>query len=362
MKDNIKVCFLINSLLTGGAERTVCYLANEYVRQGIPVDIVIYGDRGIYPLDDRVNLFVLAKKKKNNIFSKVNTLVKRIKDFKKYEKENAPDVIFCMLYPALIYTLFSKKPIILSERSNPNNFSFRKRCIIKSFFKKADGLVFQTRRAQSCYSKKLTNKSVVIPNAVGNPDAYNIKYDGIRRKAIVAIGSLKKEKDYNTLIDAFNIVHNKHSEYCLEIYGKGALKDELEQKVSSLNLKEVVIFKGVKNDVLNHVKDASCYVLSSISEGMPNSLMEAMAIGLPCVSTDCTYGPAELINNNENGILVPIKNPNLMADAICKMIEDNDFSVKCSTNAKKILETNSVENISKAYYSYIKEVANAKKR
>ena len=57
-----------------------------------------------------------------------------------------------------------------------------------------------------------------------------------------------------------------------------------------------------------------------------------------------------------------IKNPDLMADAICKMIEDNEFSVKCGNNAKKILETNSVENISKSYYSYIKEVANASKK
>lgn len=361
-KDKIKICFLINSLGTGGAERTVTYLANDFTSKGYDIDIVIYGDKGIYSLDPKINLFnIYQSKGKKNLFSKGYSIVKRIIEFRKYVKTNNPDVIFCMLYNSVIYTYFVNKVVISSERSNPMYASSFEKKIKNMLFNKANGVIFQTERAKLFYSKKIQNKSIVIPNAVGNMDAYGIDYEGERRKTIVAIGSLKAEKDYKTLINAFSIVHSKHPDYKLEIYGEGLLKNELISLTDNLKLNNCVDFKGKQKDVLHQVKDASCYVLSSISEGMPNALMEAMAIGLPCVSTDCPNGPSELIIDGYNGLLVPIQDSILLSEAICKMIENQDFAEQCSLNAKKIKETNSINNISQRYLNFIEDIVKNKK-
>lgn len=359
MEKSKKICFLINSLKTGGAERTVAYLTDFISKYGYDVDLVLYGDLGCYDLNPQVNVIYLNKSdSSSNVFKRLATLVKRYFLFKKYMKKEKPQIIFCMLYPAIIYTLFSKKIVISSERSNPAYLKGMQKIIRDFLFKHTDGIVFQTERAKNFFCKKIREKGIVIPNAVGNLEAYNIEYKGERRKAIVAIGSLKKEKDYFTLIKSFKIVCSKYPEYQLEIYGDGNLKNQLMELVDLLNIQKNVHFMGIKKDVLSLVKDASCYVLSSESEGMPNALMEALAIGLPCVSTDCPNGPSELIKNGVNGLLVPVADVDSLANAILKLIEDYDLASKCSQNGRKILMTNNVNSISLKYLEFIEKYLN----
>lgn len=356
----MKVCFLINCLNPGGAERTVAYLSNYIVNNGADVDIVLFGDRGFYYLDDKIKIHHISQAyKSKNILHRLIMILKRFKKFKNYIRINKPDIVFCMLYKLMIYALPHKKrvSIIISERGNPHYLKSHFRKVIrKILFKKADGIVFQTERAKNFYRDIIKDKGIVIPNAIGNEYVYKVPIIEKRVNKIVSVGRLFKVKDYPTLLKAFKQISDKHQDYELVIYGQGPEDKELKEFSQDLGIGEKVFFMGAQPDALLKIADSKCYVLSSISEGMPNSLMEAMAIGLPCVSTDCPNGPAELIEDGVNGLLVPVGDENAMAKAILKMIEDEEFANKCGENAKKIKETHSVDYIAEQYLTYIKSV------
>jgi len=368
----MKVCFFMYDLGSGGAERTVAYLANYAVNNGYDVDLVLYSNEPVfYQLDEKVNVVrignqvALATKKKNYI-KKLVRYVKNYnfvsKAFKKYVNENKPDVVVSLLFHSILYTLKGckkKVPIIASERSNPKWVKSSLLKWIRNYtFNKASGVIFQTDRASEYFSKKINKKKIVIPNAVGNPVVDEVVYDGEKTvNKIGAVGSLREQKDYPTMFKAFSIFHKKHSDYVLEVYGEGVDRKALEKQIEELGLKESILLKGNDPKALKRIIDAKCYLMTSICEGMPNSLMEAMAVGMPCVSTDCECGPAELIDNEKNGLLVPIQDPQAIADALCKMVEDRDFAIKCGKNAALLKETNSVDIISKRYFEYFETVA-----
>lgn len=363
----MKITFLINSLDSGGAERTVTYLSKEFAKLGHDITVMIYSNKLFYRLDDHVKFINIdPQESKNHIFRRLKNVIHRRRAITKYLKETPQDAVFCMLYPSIFYMLFRKKvAVISSERSAPIYLkNIIKRMIRRFFFKRTDGMVFQTERARDYYPKSITTKSIVIPNAVGNNyiERINQENDRVIEKRIVAIGSLKVEKDYETLIKAFSIVHKNHPDYILELYGEGPLRSKLTDLIKALDLENNVVLMGKHEDALYKVKNAACFVMSSISEGMPNALMEAMAIGLPCISTDCENGPRELINDGHNGLLVPVQDQKAMSAAICRFIENQEFAETCGKNAKEILKTNSLERIATRFLDYIEEVVNKKRK
>lgn len=350
----MKILFYIHSLSTGGAERTVAYLSKYFVNKNHQVTIILNTNKIFYDVDKRVKIYTLDYKKG----SRLRQVISRIKLFRRAVREYNPDVVICLMYTAIFYTLFINRKIkvIGSERSNPENNLLMDRILKHVLFNRVDGMIFQTLSAQKYYPKKIRENSIVIPNAIGNEFIKNINSSPVsnRRKVISAVGRLNESKDYITLLDAFKIVHKKFPKFQLEIYGEGKQKDQLVDYVNRLDLEKYVKFMGVDKKAIIKISDSTCYVLSSISEGMPNSLIEALAIGLPCISTDCNYGPRDLIVDGYNGMLVPIKNPMKLADAIIFMIENPDFSKKCGDNALKIRDKLSVENIAEKYLNYIK--------
>ena len=206
----------------------------------------------------------------------------------------------------------------------------------------------------------IAEKGTVIPNAVGNEFVFQVSQPKERRKAITAAGRLTKQKDYPTLLKAFVSFSKRHPDFELEIYGNGEDREMLCQMANDLGIADSVLFKGAVKDAVVHVASSSCYVMSSIYEGMPNALMEALAVGVPCVSTDCPFGPAELIRNNENGILVDVGDDKALADAMCRMVEDHDFAEKCAAEAKNILIEQNIKAISQKYLDYIVSVVENK--
>lgn len=359
----MKICFLKHAMAAGGAERTVAYLSNYFVKEGIDVDLVLYGDKGFYELDEKINIYYISEPNKSkNFFYRLRLIIKRFRNFYKYVQKNKPDLIFCMLYPSIVYALpFKRKiPIITSERSNPESMkSLWEKWKKQLLFNLSHGIVFQTNRAKEYFKKKIQEKGIVIPNALGNEYIERIREDNLypKENKITAMGRIHKAKDYITLMKAFQIILNKYSNYNLEIYGRGDIS-QLTKIAKEMTIDKNTYFMGACPDALLKVANSKCYVLSSIYEGMPNALMEAMAIGLPCVSTDCPNGPAELIEDGVNGLLVPVGDEKAMAKAILKMIEDEEFAKKCGENAKKIKETHSVEINAKRYLDFFKKIVN----
>lgn len=349
----MKIAFLNTNLQIGGAERTVEYLANSFCKK-CEVDVISIDGSNKFQFQNEVNLIkFFIPNRYTNIIKKTTLIFRRFIKIYAYLRKARPNIVVCLQCENIKYIKCFQKvfhyKIVVSQRSNPQKNDN------SQYLMKADGVIFQTERAKNYYSKKIQKKSVVIQNAIGNPLVSEIKRPQIPDKKITALGRVVEEKDYKTLIDAFSIVTQKYPEYRLEIFGDRPSEYSImiHQYVGSLSCGNKIDIYPVDSEALREVAKGVCYVLSSVSEGMPNALMEAMAVGMPCVATDCNNGPAELIENGVNGILVPVKSPQIMADAIIKIIEDKEFSEKISFNAKKIKKTNSIEIISEKYFNYI---------
>ena len=161
-------------------------------------------------------------------------------------------------------------------------------------------------------------------------------YIGKHEKEIVSVGRLNIPKNFPLLIRAFAKISEKHQDYILKIYGQGGLLESLKKLTRELGVEEKVEFPGYVNDIPKVLQKASLFVLSSHYEGMPNALAEAMSLGLPCISTDCPVGgPRFLINEEENGILVPVDDDDALADAIERVLNNEDLKEKLGKNFKR---------------------------
>ena len=358
----MRIGFLISNLSSGGAERTVAYLANYFAKEGIETDILMYGNKHtvFYELVDGVNIMPLCREGSvSGLMSRISKILERVKNFKFYVKKCRPDVIFSIC-GNMFYTLFTRRSyaLIASERSCPEAETSKKTVFLRKFYaKRVDGYVFQTKRAKEYYKRYVGGPDgIVIQNAIGNPLVYKVTTPSLRENKIVAMGRLVPVKDYETMLKAFQIVSNKYPDYVLEIYGEGPLLSALKELAGALGIAEKVKFMGAREDAILQMNSAKCFVLSSIYEGMPNALLEAMAIGLPCVATNCPNGPAELIQDGENGLLVNIGDVDGMAQAIIKFLDDVEFSEKCMEEAKKVRESNDINKICEQYLKYAKSL------
>ena len=160
------------------------------------------------------------------------------------------------------------------------------------------------------------------------------------------------------MIEAFAEVHQRHPEYRLVIYGEGPERKLLEELVKRLGLQELCQLPGATNEVLEKIYSVSLFVLPSDFEGMPNALMEAMSLGLPCISTDCPCGgPRELIRDGENGLLVPVGDKAALVTAMEKLINDRDMALRMSKKALEIRNTHSMDAICKRWLEFFRDVS-----
>lgn len=344
----------------GGAERVCCNLASFLVRKGHDITMLTVSkpNQMCYKLDSRVKLETLETQKR--IKSGVlRAAVKQLKLFSFVRKHNTD--VYVVMLPKTIQSLmtfrrFARAPIIFSERSNPASYDDKTQKFLKNAARHAEGIVFQTEYAKEWYAPYIGHKSEVIPNAI-NPDFIRPVYVGKREKSIVAAGRLSEQKNFKLLLDAFAVVTRQYPEYTLRIFGKGPLEDELKAYAQTLGVAEKTEFMGYVSNMPEQLEKASMFVLSSNYEGMPNALMEAMAMGLPCISTDCPAGgSAFLIKDGENGLLVPVADKDSMIAAMQRILRDDSFAVSLGDNARKVIDRLSPENIYSQWERFIMDV------
>lgn len=328
--------FFIGGLTGGGAERVLCNLANYMVSHGHNVEIVTMSETASYSLDSRISYNVLLKEVERSNFV-INTY-KRLSRFIAYLRKRKCDAYIVMLPTTSLLLLslhkLAKAPIIASERSFPKSYNSLTRLLLKLFARKAAGWVFQTPIMQEWYLPCLgKSKSVVIPNAVNN-DFIREPYTGKRRMNIVSVGRLIQSKRFDILITAFSRIALKHPSVNIVIYGQGECLHQLQQLASDLGISDRVKFPGHCKNIAVQIEDSQMFVLSSELEGIPNVLVEAMALGLPCIATDCDGGGARMIiSNRKNGILVPKNNVEELANAIDELLSDKILARRLSENA-----------------------------
>ena len=253
------------------------------------------------------------------------------------------DVIIAFLYGAIRDTAFSmlgsNKRLIISDRSDPaREPAGRFRRIIRTLsYCFTDAIVFQTTDAKNYFPSFIQKKGCIIPNPVSNSlPAANIDD---AEKIVIAAGRFDPQKNFPLLIRSFARLNRDYPDYKLHIYGKGYLENELKKLVLDLGLSESVEFPGFVSDIASRMSKASLYVSSSDYEGISNSMLEAMAIGIPTICTDCPVGGArEMIKNGENGLLVSVRDEEELYLAMKKVLSDKDIARKLSENSKKIKE------------------------
>ncbi len=351
-KEIKKVAFVINKVtLSGGAERVICTLASEFSRRGIDTTIITLQNTECgYSLDENVKIWAA---KANGRISVIRNFARNL-TMRKYIKEQNFDIVISFItvrnIQTILFTRGLKSKIIISERIFPATIKQPKKLLSKIIYPMADGFVFQTEQARKCFGGKVRKKGCIIYNPLKEDLPYA---DRTKNKYIVTIGRLTSQKNHKLLIRAFEKFIQTHPDYELRIYGNGPLKEELDNFVNQLGISKNVRLMGAVENVTEHIKDAAMFVLSSDYEGMPNVLAEAMAMGLPCVSTDCLGGgAAALIENEKNGLLVPCCDTEQLHIAMEKIITDTEFSYKLSGNGKLHREQLSVENIASQWLDY----------
>lgn len=360
----MKVTLLIGSLTGGGAERVVCNLANYLADQGHEITVLTVSDKQTYEIKDNVRHVVLYGESKSKLPHMIINVIRLYRMNHYFRKENV-DIYITFLPKLTKFILaqrrFIKCPIILAERADPGTFcnrSEKNRKMFKKYYPHADGYIFQTKDARDYYEAQGIDvkSSVVIPNAI-NPEFIKPQYKGERRKAIVGAGRLTKQKNFSLLIRAFSEVSKQYPEYNLEIYGEGPLKGDLINEAQALGIAEKVKFQGYVKNLGDRIQDATLFVLSSDFEGMPNALMEAMALGLPVISTDCPAGGSKfLIEEKKNGLLVPINDEKKLTEAMMEILSDKKLRSTMGKNASLVCDKLEPRKIYGNWENYIRKM------
>ncbi len=351
--------FYINSLNSGGAERVILQLAYLFSKHGYRAVLVTsFKGENEYSIPEGVERIVIEKEKIT--CGKIKKNITRIKALKKFIKEYKPEAVISFMaepnFRSIIASKGLKVKTIISVRSDPNREYGGKinRFLGKHLLKKADGCVFQTEDAKSWFPKKLQDKSTIITNAVATEF---FKTDYIGGQDIVTLGRLEKVKNHQLLIKSFANIKDEFKDVNLRIYGAGENEQALNALIKELGLEDRAFLMGRTKDSAQILKNAKLFVLSSNVEGMPNALMEALAVGVPSISTDCPCGgPKMLIKSGENGILVGVDNEQEMSGAMRKILGDNSFATQLSKNAKESAKKFTPELVFEKWKNYVEQV------
>lgn len=337
--------FVIPSLSKGGAERVVCVLASGLAAKGEDVTVLRYFKTdGDYPIDERVNVVTLSGGYESD-YNKIST-TKRLKSINKIVKQIDPDVIIPFLKHVNIQTYIAvsskyRKRVIFIVRISPYLSNRGRNEIVHDFLINHFNKTIVQNQAQKDYFKKSAQKRIyILSNPVNDVFLMENREINNDRFTVVSAGRLSSQKNFPMLIKAFSEFSVGKEDVSLRIYGEGDDKEALQNLIDELGCGEKIKLMGRTNDLVTAYKSASLFVLSSNFEGMPNALLEAMAIGLPCISTDCPTGPSEMIVNGETGLLVPVDDVEKMREAIEFMYNNRDKAEEMGKHARNFVSEN----------------------
>lgn len=359
MKKN--VVFIVEKLSTGGAERVTAALATYLCKKDeYNIYIITYfsEENEEYYIAPEVHRIAITP----GAHGRVGTILAKMRLIRNVLKEIRPDCVFSLAIPKTdvviaLATIGRTYPLIYSERNDPARFPAEKTMQIARdwVYRKSDGVVFQTKGAQEYFCKKIQDKSTVIcnPLTASLPD----RYEGVREHRIVNFCRIEPQKNPQMAIDAFAKISKEFPDYTLEFYGEGSLKEAMTQYAQSIGMGDRVIFHSYSPNIHQEILRAVMYVSSSNYEGISNSMLEALAIGLPTVCTDCPPGGASTtIRDGYSGLLVPVGDVDAMAAAMRRILANPAFANELSIHAAELKEELRVDRIAEQWAAFMERV------
>lgn len=362
-----KVAFYCGSLIKGGAERVFVNLAEYFYKEGYDVCIITqYKKEDEYTVSPAIGRVLSDLTEEETGKSRFCNFFRRLFKLRRILKTVKPDIVLTCTAKSNFMTMaastFLKTKVVVSIVADPKMEYDTKaiRLIARTYFCFADGIVFQTKEARAFFPAYIQKKSVILSNAL-NPQFLRERYAGEREKEIVAVGRLDDNKNHALLICAFAEIADRFPEYRLVIFGEGECRGRLESLIAEKSLSARVFLAGVTADVAGSIERAALFVLPSNTEGMPNTLLEAMALGLTVISTDCPCGgPRELVRQEENGLLVPVGDADALAKAMESVLSNPAKAEEMGRNAQKIQEQLRPEAANRSWKDYFEKVLTGK--
>lgn len=357
---NKRIVFYIGSLAKGGAERVITNLAEHFFRSGYSVFIVtklLEDDE--YAISEGITRIIADITPEEETDSRIRNLYRRIRKLHRIFKEVNPDLIVSFIgknnLMAVAAAGFLHIPVYVSVRSDPKReigtgLNYKLTMLL---FAQAAGIILQTNQAKEFFPERLRKKVVILPNSL-NPQFVRPWNEKERSKTIVSVGRLDDNKNEQLLIEAFAALYQKFPEWKLDLYGDGENYEKLKQLIMDVHMQDKITLKGNRPNIDTLISDASIFALTSKVEGMPNALIEAMALGLAVVSTDCPCGgPAMLIQNGKNGLLIPVDDKEALIKALEKLMFDQVLRQKMGREAYCIIELLHPDVVNRQWMDYL---------
>lgn len=345
-----KIAFVIASLTSGGAERVISNLSNGLI-ENFDIIIITYSKIiPFYTLDSRIKIVSCREniETPTSIFQSIKLNYILCKNIYQILKTEQVDIVIGFITSANILATIAAKiygvPCIISERNNPLNSTVPKfwNIMKKLVYPKADHLVLQTQGVKKIFEKKINvRKLSILPNPIAS-ELTNTRCENIKKeKLILTVGRLDQNKNQKDIINAFSLIDAP--DWKLLIIGDGDKKQELINLIDTLNLNDSIKIISKVKQVGDYYNKASIFVFTSKTEGFPNALLEAMHFGLPCIATDCNFGPSELIDDGVNGFLIPLNEELILQERLSELIKNSLLRNELSKNAIISTETSRSE-------------------
>lgn len=345
----MRITLVIFALVAGGAERVMAAMASHWAAKGWTVNLLTF-DSGseppFYPLHPAVRhqplgIGGISPGPVQALLSNVN----RVRKLRAAIRQSEPDAVISLMSETNVVTLLATAglgvPVLVQEQNDPEQQKLRRMWDIlrRWAYPRADHVIVLTERSLDFFSGRVRKRARVIPNpAMIEGGARTPSAGNGHHPTMMAMGRLVRQKGLDMLLQAFARVAAKHPAWSLEILGEGPLRGELEALAETLGLRDRVRLPGTTKQPHDKLRGADLFVMSSRHEGFPLSLCEAMACGLPAISFDCPTGPAEIIRDGIDGVLVPAENIAALGDAMDAMMSDTPRREALAARAPEVLE------------------------
>jgi glycosyltransferase involved in cell wall biosynthesis len=355
-----RILFLVSSMASGGAERVAANLANAWANDGSEVILLAtFSGRGecFYPLTEKVDFRYLTDETTLKLPRAFSTIFRLLK-LRRLVRSTQPDFVISFLtnvnVAALLATLGLRTPVIVCERTFPPLFPVG---VLLNFLRRltypfASCVVMQSKEGVRWLDNEIPrSRGVVVSNPIlfplplNNPNLPPHSVTDPNRKILLAIGRMSEEKGFDELIQAFSVLAKHHPLWDLIILGDGPLRTAIADQTNSLGLAKRVLMPGRVGNVGEWYHRANLYVMSSRVEGFPNTLAEAMAHGCAVVSFDCDTGPRDLIRHEVDGLLVPPRDVAALANALGRLMGDENLRIHMSARAVEIRDRYSMARV-----------------